>query len=64
VRHAAEPDEFLEVPGDELGAVVRDDPRRGVQMDEDILQAVAKLREEVPLEELDLSVLDKYRGAA
>jgi len=33
-------------------------------MDEDILQAVAKLREEVPLEELDLSVLDKYRGAA
>lgn len=37
---------------------------RGVQMDDDILQAVAKLREEAPLEEIDLSVLDKYRDAA
>jgi len=27
VGHSADPDEFLEVPGDELGAVVRDDPR-------------------------------------
>ena len=37
---------------------------RGVQMDEDIRRAVAKLREEAPLEEIDLSVLDKYRDAA
>ena len=37
---------------------------RGVQMDEDILQAVAKLREEEPLEEIDLSALDPYREAA
>ena len=37
---------------------------RGVQMDEEILRAVAKLREEAPLEELDLSVLDMYREAA
>jgi len=37
---------------------------RGVQMDDDILRAVAKLREEDPLEEIDLSVLDKYRDAA
>jgi len=37
---------------------------RGVRMDEDILQAVAKLREAAPLEEIDLSVLEKYREAA
>src|SRR5262249_58237365 len=28
VRHATDPDELLEVPGDELRPVVRDDPRR------------------------------------
>src|SRR5512133_260824 len=28
--HAADPDELLEIPGDELRAVVRDDPRPGV----------------------------------
>ena len=36
---------------------------RGVQMDDDILQAVVKLGKEV-FEELDLSVLDAYREAA
>jgi len=37
---------------------------RGVQMDEDILQAVAKLREEDPSEEIHLSALDTCREAA
>ena len=37
---------------------------RGVQMDEDILEAVAKIRKEGVFEEIDLSVLDKYREAA
>jgi len=30
MRHAADADELLEIPGDELGAVVADDPRRHV----------------------------------
>lgn len=29
MRHTGEPDEFLEILGDELRAVVRDDPRPG-----------------------------------
>ena len=33
-------------------------------MDEDILHAVAELRKEGAFEEIDLSVLDKYREAA
>lgn len=37
---------------------------RGVQIDEDILQAVAKARKEAPSQKIDLSVLDKYREAA
>lgn len=37
---------------------------RGVQMDEEILQTVAKLRKETAFEEIDLSVLDIYREAA
>lgn len=37
---------------------------RGVQIDEDILQAVAKIRKEAPFQEIDLSVLDRYRDAA
>jgi len=37
---------------------------RGVQMDEDILQAVAKIRKEGTFQEIDLSVLDMYREAA
>ena len=36
---------------------------RGVRMDEDILQAVAKAREEVKFQ-VDLSVLDMYLEAA
>ena len=37
---------------------------RGVQMDEDILQAVAKARKEAPSQKIDLSALDMYREAA
>ena len=37
---------------------------RGVQMDEDILQAVAKIRKEGTFQEIDLSALDRYREAA
>ncbi len=37
---------------------------RGVQMDQEILQAVAKIRKEAPFDKIDLSVLDKYRDAA
>jgi putative transposase len=37
---------------------------RGVQMDEDVLKAVAELRKEGLLPQIDLSVLDSYREAA
>ena len=37
---------------------------RGVQMDEDILNAVAEVRKEGTFQEIDLSVLDVYRDAA
>ena len=37
---------------------------RGVQMDEDLLKAVVKIRKEGAFEEIDLSVLDAYREAA
>jgi len=37
---------------------------RGVQMDEDILQAVAKARKEAPSQKIDLSVLGMYQQAA
>jgi transposase-like protein len=37
---------------------------RGVQMDEDLLKAVVKIRKEGAFEEIDLSVLDVYREAA
>ena len=37
---------------------------RGVQMDEDLLQAVAKIRKEGAFQDIDLSVLDVYREAA
>ncbi len=37
---------------------------RGVQMDEDILNAVAQLRKGDAFQEIDLSVLDMYREAA
>jgi len=37
---------------------------RGVQMDEDVLQTVARIRKEGASQEIDLSVLDAYRDAA